>query len=67
MSKGHVLKAYCTSNSDPGHTHLKQQHEKNSKINFASPSEKDDEKKNSRNRKATAKSFALNANVKKLE
>ena len=67
MSKGHVLKAYYTINSDPGHTHLKPQQEKNFKINFASPSEKDDEKKKSRNRKATAKSFALNANVKKLE
>ena len=45
-SKGHGSKEHINqiNNSDPGHTHLKQQFDKNLKITFASPPGKGDEK-----------------------
>ena len=41
--------AYHINNSDPGHTDLKQQLEKNMKITFTSPSKKTTEKEKEKN------------------
>ena len=47
-----------------GHTRLKHQLNKNLKSIFASPSKSNDEKEKEKKRKAIAKRFALDANIK---
>ena len=54
---------YHINNSDPGHTRLRQQLEKNLKITFASPSKNAVEKKKEKKIMAIAKLFALHANT----
>ena len=58
----HKLKSHH-SNSDPGHTRLGQQLEKNLKITFASPSKNTVEKKKDKKIMAIAKLFVLHANA----
>ena len=55
------------NNSDHGHTHLKQQLEKNLKITSANPSKNTVQRKKEKKTMATVKLFVLRANAKKLE
>ena len=55
------------NNSDPSHTRLKQQLDKNLKITFASPSKSAEEKKKDSKIIAIAKLFALHANAINLK
>ena len=52
------------NNSDHGHTHLKQQLEKNLKITSASPSKNAVERKKEKKTMATVKFFVFCANAK---